>query len=105
MLCHDVATGLLASGIDVRTVASGLGHRNPATTRNVDVPFVPEADEEPASALLHGGPIQAVGLGLTRVVKNIQLEEADPTVSPIALQTLRERPNSFTIRLMMIPPP
>jgi integrase len=34
-LRHYVATRLLASGIDVRTVAGRLGHRNPATTLNV----------------------------------------------------------------------
>ena len=50
-LRHYVATRLLASGIDVRTVAGRLGHRNPATTLNVYAHFVPEADEEVASAL------------------------------------------------------
>ena len=50
-LRHYVATRLLASGIDVRTVAGRLGHRNPATTLNVYAHFVPEADEEAASAL------------------------------------------------------
>jgi integrase len=50
-LRHYVATRLLVSGIDVRTVAGRLGHRNPATTLNVYAHFVPEADEEAASAL------------------------------------------------------
>ena len=50
-LRHYVATRLLASGIDVRTVAGRLGHRNPATTLNVYAHFVPEADEVAASAL------------------------------------------------------
>jgi integrase len=50
-LRHYVATRLLASGIDVRTVAGRLGHRNPATTLNVYAHFVPEADEEAATAL------------------------------------------------------
>ncbi len=50
-LRHYVATRLLASGIDVRTVSGRLGHRNPATTLNVYAHFLPEADEEAASAL------------------------------------------------------
>jgi integrase len=50
-LRHYVATRLLASGIDVRTVAGRLGHRNPATTLNVYAHFVPEADSEAAGAL------------------------------------------------------
>jgi integrase len=50
-LRHYVATRLLASGIDVRTVAGRLGHRSPATTLNVYSHFVPEADEEAASTL------------------------------------------------------
>lgn len=50
-LRHYVATRLLASGIDVRTVAGRLGHRNPATTLNVYSHFVPEADQEAAEAL------------------------------------------------------
>ena len=50
-LRHYVATRLLAAGIDVRTVAGRLGHRNPATTLNVYAHFVPEADQEAAEAL------------------------------------------------------
>ncbi len=41
----------MASGIDVRTVAGRLGHRNPATTLNVYSHFVPEADQQAAEAL------------------------------------------------------
>jgi integrase len=50
-LRHYVATQLLASGIDVRTVAGRLGHRNPAATLNVYSHFVPEADDHAAEAL------------------------------------------------------
>jgi integrase len=50
-LRHYVATQLLASGVDVRTVAGRLGHRNPATTLNVYAHFVPEADAEAAHTL------------------------------------------------------
>jgi integrase len=50
-LRHYVATRLLPSGIDVRTVAGRLGHRNPATTLNVYAHFVPEADSQAADAL------------------------------------------------------
>jgi integrase len=50
-LRHYVATRFLASGIDVRTVAGRLGHRNPATTLNVYSHLVPEADQQAAEAL------------------------------------------------------
>ena len=50
-LRHYVATRLLTAGIDVRTVAGRLGHRNPATTLNVYAHFVPETDSEAAAAL------------------------------------------------------
>jgi integrase len=50
-LRHYVATRLLASGIDVRTMAGRLGHRNPATTLNVYAHFVTEADSQAADAL------------------------------------------------------
>jgi integrase len=50
-LRHYVATRLLASGVDVRTVAGRLGHRNAATTLNVYAHFVPEADRDAADAL------------------------------------------------------
>jgi integrase len=50
-LRHYVATRLLSAGIDVRTVAGRLGHRNPSTTLNVYSHFVPESDREAATAL------------------------------------------------------
>jgi integrase len=43
-LRHYVATQLLGAGVDVRTVAGRLGHRNAATTLNVCSHFLPEAD-------------------------------------------------------------
>jgi len=43
-LRHYVATRLLAAGIDVRTVAERLGHRNASTTLNVYAHFVPGMD-------------------------------------------------------------
>ena len=52
-LRHYVATQLLAGGVDVRTVAGRLGHRNPATTLNVYSHFLPEADRTAASLLGH----------------------------------------------------
>jgi integrase len=48
---HYVATRLLTAGIDVRTVAGRLGHRNAATTLNVYSHFVPEADRQAADVL------------------------------------------------------
>lgn len=50
-LRHYVATRLLAAGVDVRTVAGRLGHRNPSTTLNVYSHFVPETDKDAADAL------------------------------------------------------
>jgi integrase len=46
-----VATRLLAAGVDVRTVAGRLGHRNLATTLNVYAHFVPEVDQQAAEVL------------------------------------------------------
>jgi integrase len=50
-LRHFVATRLLASGVDVRTVAGRLGHRNPATTLNVYSHFLEEADRDAADLM------------------------------------------------------
>jgi integrase len=50
-LRHYVATRLLSEGVDVRTVAGRLGHRNAATTLNVYSHFLPEADREAANVL------------------------------------------------------
>ena len=50
-LRHYVATRLLTAGVDVRTVAGRLGHRNPSTTLNVYSHFVPETDQEAAETL------------------------------------------------------
>jgi len=46
-----VATHLLASGVDVRTVAGRLGHRNASTTLNVYSHFLAEADRDAANVL------------------------------------------------------
>jgi integrase len=50
-LRHYVATRLLTAGVDVRTVAGRLGHRNPSTTLNVYSHFVPGTDQEAAETL------------------------------------------------------
>jgi integrase len=50
-LRHYVATRLLNAGVDVRTVAGRLGHRNAATTLNVYAHFVPETDQQAAEIL------------------------------------------------------
>jgi integrase len=41
----------LAAGVDVRTVAGRLGHRNASTTLNVYAHFVVDADEQAAAVL------------------------------------------------------
>ena len=50
-LRHFVATELLSAGVDVRTVAGRLGHRNAATTLNVYAHFVEQADREAADII------------------------------------------------------
>jgi integrase len=50
-LRHFVATPLLSAGVDVRTVAGRLGHRNAATTLNVYAYFLQEADRSVADAI------------------------------------------------------
>jgi integrase len=50
-LRHFVASRFLANGIDVRTVAGRLGHRNPNVTLNVYAHFLPEADRGAADVL------------------------------------------------------
>ena len=50
-LRHYVATRLLASGVDVRTVAGRLGHRNTSTTLNVYSHFLAETDRCAADIL------------------------------------------------------
>lgn len=50
-LRHFVATRLLSSGVDVRTVAGRLGHKNPNVTLSVYAHFLPEADREAADVM------------------------------------------------------
>jgi integrase len=50
-LRHYVATRMLTAGVDVRTVAGRLGHRNPSTTLNVYSHFVPQSDQQAAAVL------------------------------------------------------
>jgi integrase len=50
-LRHFVATQLLAAGVDVRTVAGRLDHRNASTTLNVYAYFLQEADRSAADVM------------------------------------------------------
>lgn len=50
-LRHFVASQLLSAGVDVRTVAGRLGHRNAATTLNVYAHFLEQADRGAADVM------------------------------------------------------
>ena len=50
-LRHFVATQLLGAGVDVRTVAGRLGHRNAPTTLNVYAHFLEQADRAAADII------------------------------------------------------
>ncbi len=50
-LRHCVATQLSSAGVDVRTVAGRLGHRNASTTLNVYAHFVEQADRRAADVI------------------------------------------------------
>ena len=50
-LRHFVATQLLSAGVDVRTVAGRLGHRNASTTLNVYAHFLEQSDREAADII------------------------------------------------------
>jgi integrase len=50
-LRHFVASQLLVAGVDVRTVAGRLGHRNAATTLNVYAHFLEQADRGAADVI------------------------------------------------------
>ena len=50
-LRHFVATQLLSAGVDVRTVAGRLGHRNAATTLNVYAHFLEQSDRAAADIM------------------------------------------------------
>lgn len=50
-LRHFVASQLLGAGVDVRTVAGRLGHRNAATTLNVHAHFLEQADRGAADLI------------------------------------------------------
>jgi integrase len=58
-LRHFVATQLLSAGVDVRTVAGRLGHRNASTTLNVYAHFVEQADRGAADVM--GGVLNRPG--------------------------------------------
>jgi integrase len=60
-LRHFVATQLLGAGVDVRTVAGRLGHRNAATTLNVYAHFLEQSDREAADVI--GGMIKRPAAG------------------------------------------
>ena len=58
-LRHYVATELISAGVDVRTVAGRLGHRDASTTLNIYAGFRPESDRA-AAELLAGTITRAI---------------------------------------------
>ena len=46
-----MASQLLSAGVDIRTVAGRLGHRNAATTLNVYAHFLEQADRGAADVI------------------------------------------------------
>lgn len=72
-LRHYVATRLLAAGVDVRTVAGRLGHRNASTTLNVYAHFVQDADDEAAAVLAR---LLGTGAGSDRGASSERLRKA-----------------------------
>ncbi len=50
-LRHFIASQLLSAGVDVRTVAGRLGHRNAATTLNVYAHFLEQSDRAAADVI------------------------------------------------------
>jgi integrase len=65
-LRHYVATRLIANGVDVRTVATRLGHASPTTTLNTYSHFVTEADRDAAELLAGLLPAGSFASGLTQ---------------------------------------
>jgi integrase len=57
-LRHYVATRLIANGVDIRTVATRLGHASPTTTLNTYSHFVTEADRDAANLLASLLPVE-----------------------------------------------
>ena len=67
-LRHFVASQLLSAGVDVRTVAGRLGHRNAATTLNVYAHFLQQSDRAAADVMgrLIAGDPNEVNMNSTR---------------------------------------
>ena len=86
-LRHYVATQLLSGGVDIRTVAGRLGHRNPSTTLNVYSHFLPEADRSAAEMLgrifdVHTAPEEADGQDVAAPPKPLQAEPRPAASAP-----------------------
>jgi integrase len=100
-LRHYSATELIASGVDVRTVAGRLGHGSGgATTLKVYAAFVDEADRRAATTMagimppavaappLPPGPYEVIAAELREQIANGQLRPGDqlPTLVDLAAQ-------------------
>jgi integrase len=88
-LRHFSATTLVAAGVDVRTVASRLGHAQPTLTLNLYAHALPERDRQAAAVL--GGVLTQKGSASAVTVSNIPARSKD-LVTKVSRRDGRKRP-------------
>jgi integrase len=91
-LRHFSATMLVAAGVDVRTVASRLGHSQPTLTLNLYAHALPERDRHAAAVL--GGMLAQSGGGSAGSVSNKTEQATALTDGTAARGTRRRTPRS-----------
>jgi hypothetical protein len=85
------AAWLLSGGVDVRTVAGRLGHKNPNVTLSVYAHFLPEADRDPlnerqpVASSLREGLARSGGLQPGGGVTIAKLAHAEDLLRQVAL--------------------
>ena len=81
-LRHFVASQLLSAGVDVRTVAGRLGHRNAATTLNVYAHFLEQSDRAAADVMGRLIADEPGGLPQARTTAEASERRPSQTVQP-----------------------